>query len=88
MKIEFELTLGTIDKRSEIAKWITISNPKGVLKPNETQIVEFSINVPENAAAGGQYAALMVGMDTDTEENQGVTIRNSYELASVIYANS
>ena len=69
-----------------MANWITVENPTGTLKPNETVAVNFKIEVPENAPAGGQYAALMVGSDGNDVGSETVTVNNVYEMASIIYA--
>lgn len=79
--------LTTMNVYSEIANWITIENPTGSLAPNESQEVHFTINVPENAHAGGQYATLLVSQDPTTTENKDeVMINNLLQLASVLYA--
>lgn len=73
--------------RTQIADWVTVENPTGTLKPNETVNVKFKITVPETAPAGGQYAALMVSSNTDTAAGAGVSVNNVFEMASIIYAN-
>lgn len=72
--------------RTQIADWITIENPTGVLKPNETASVKFTIKVPETAPAGGQYAALLVSSNIEANGGNGLSVNNVFEMASVIYA--
>ena len=72
--------------RSQITKWITIDKPSGVLAPNESAEITYTITVPEDAPGGGQYAAIMVGSDNTAPQAQGVNIQNIYEIASIIYA--
>lgn len=84
---EYEADFLTESEQSQIVKWIEIKEPTGTLKPNETREVEFTIKVPENAPAGGQYAALMVGSAGSGASNGSVTVNNIYEMASIIYAN-
>ena len=56
---------------NEITDWITIDSPRtGTLKPNESAKVYFSISVPHNAPAGGQYAAIVVSSSVATNENE------------------
>ena len=50
---EYQADITNISAYSKIAKWITISEPTGSIKPNESREVEFTITVPEDAAAGG-----------------------------------
>ena len=41
---------------TQMADWITIHEPTGTLMPNEAKELSFTIEVPENAPGGGQYA--------------------------------
>ena len=72
--------------RTQIAKWIEISEPTGSVKPNETKEVEFTITVPENAPGGGQYAAIAVTSNDSNTASEGVAVNNVFELASIVYA--
>lgn len=83
---DYTADLVTVTNRSEIVKWIKISEPKGSVKPNETKKVEFTITVPENAAAGGQYAAIAVSSNESSNASEGVAVNNVFELASLVYA--
>lgn len=77
----------TASPYTQITNWITIENPTGTLSPNEHRAVNFTITVPENASAGGQYAALVVGENDNTiASNENVSVTNILELASVVYA--
>lgn len=71
---------------SKIVEWVEIAEPTGTIKPNESRDVEFTITVPENAPAGGQYAALMVSSDPSEQQASGVSINNVFALGSIIYA--
>ena len=84
---DYSADLATMNNRSELVKWIKVSEPKGSVKPNESKDVEFTITVPEGAAGGGQYAAISVGSDNSAVEGQGVAVNNVFELASVVYGN-
>ncbi len=85
---EYDVDVTTMTGRTQLVDWVTILNPTGTLAPNETAEVELEIQVPENVAAGGQYAAIVVGVDDEKSRTQsGTTIRNVKEIASVIYAN-
>ena len=83
----YEADLATISNRSMIADWIKIDESRGNLKPNETAKINFTITVPNDAPAGGQYAALLVTEDTETAMNQGVKVNSIFEIASLVYAN-
>lgn len=83
---DYTVDLVTEYNRSMMTKWITISEPTGTLKPNESRKVEFTITVPENAPAGGQYATLAVTTDDEVASGDGLAVQNILEMASIIYA--
>jgi hypothetical protein len=76
----------TVSDWSKIVDWITIENPEGVLKPNDTQKVRFSIKVPENAPAGGQYAKIGIVSNEPVNTTTSGVVQNVIEMASLIYA--
>ena len=72
----------------DIAHWVTItSGATGVLRPNDSTYVEFEINVPEDAPAGGQYVAItaVAGLGTNNIEG-GIGISEGIALAHVVLA--
>ena len=83
---DYQADISNVSAYSKIADWITIENPTGSIKPNESQEINFTINVPADAAAGGQYAAIMVSSDPSKQESEGVSINNVFALGSIIYA--
>ena len=83
---DYEADLTKQTNRSQ-KNWITIDEPKGVLGPNETREIHYTVTVPEDAPGGGQYAVILVGSDEDeTAASDGMLIQNVYEMASVLYA--
>lgn len=85
--LDYTADLATMTNRTQIAKWITIEEPTGTIKPNETKEVKYKIKVPENAPAGGQYAAITVTSNDKAEADNGVAVKNVFEMASLVYAN-
>ena len=83
----YEADLATMSNRSMMVDWIKVNNPKGTLKPNETAEINFTITVPENAPAGGQYASILITEDAEAAANQGVKVNSIFEIASLVYAN-
>ena len=83
---DYAVDLATISDRSEIIKWIEVENPTGSVAPNGIAKVNFKITVPEDAPGGGQYATISVGSDAKGIENDGVSVKNIFEMASIIYA--
>lgn len=71
----------------DMAKWITITDgATGRLKPNEAKTIEFKIDVPETAAGGGQYAAIIPRVQTTSGEGEGLVIGESIGIAHVVFA--
>ena len=61
-------------------------NGTGIIQPNNTEIIQFYIDVPENAPAGGQYAIINVSSDNQATADEGINIKAEYAIAHVIYA--
>lgn len=73
---------------NQIVNWITVNNPTGQVAPGEEVRIGFTINVPENAPAGGQYAAFLVHENFDIQSNENkVAINEVMQMAHIIYAN-
>ena len=83
---EYAADFLTESERSQIAKWITIDNPTGVIKPNDYVKVHYKVTVPESAPAGGQYAAFLVSSNLDANPDNSVLVSNVFEMASILYA--
>lgn len=85
---------GTVDHISvsnynQIMDWISFDKEEGTVAPNTTDIVTYTINVPDNAPAGGQYATIIIRDETGSangENNGNVAISSVYQFASIIYA--
>lgn len=73
---------------SQIANWTTINSPmNGSLEPGESTSISFTIHVPEDAPAGGQYMTITVGSDSkEITENGGVNIQESIAIGYTVYA--
>lgn len=82
----YEADLATENNRSMITKWIKITEPVGEIAPNESKEIEFTVSVPDDAPAGGQYAAITVASNDEAENVEGVAVQNVFEIASIVYA--
>lgn len=72
---------------NQMMDWITIKNDTGVVKPNETETVYYTIKVPQDVVAGGQYATLLVRQEDDnTFTEGGAGVQNIFQVASILYA--
>lgn len=84
---EYEIIYENNGDYSQIVDWTTIENAEGIILPNTAVDLYFTINVPENAPAGGQYAAITIASKKDeaVEEN-AINIQARYSIAHIIYA--
>lgn len=84
---------GTVDhvnksSYNQIMDWIVLGKEKGTVAPNESDVIPYTINVPENAPAGGQYAMILVENITGADSGGGgnVNIKSRFQFGSIIYA--
>ena len=71
---------------NQITKWISLETTEGVIVPNQTEEILFSIKVPNDAPAGGQYAAITVTSKNDDIASNAVNIQSRFSIAHIIYA--
>ena len=80
-----------------MVKWISFkSSTSGKLAPNGSKEVLFDINVPEEAPAGGQYAAIIATISTKSDDEElennkksgsmNVSMKETKRVAHLIYA--
>lgn len=83
----YDADLTTMSNHSMIVDWIKIDESIGIVKPNETKEIYFTITVPKSAPAGGQYASILVTEDVKNAASQGLEVNSVFEIASLVYAN-
>ena len=83
---DYSADLATATNHTQISNWITLKNNSGTISPNTVQDINFTITVPENAPAGGQYATIAVSNNPDKSSSSSVNINTVFEIASIIYA--
>ena len=78
----------SVSSYNQIMDWITLEKKNGVLAPGETTEIPYTINVPKNAPAGGQYATILVIDETTSggSNGQNIVIDQKFQFASIIYA--
>ena len=75
---------------NQMVDWIQLETTEGRISPNEQNEIRFSIVVPEDAPAGGQYASIVVSSKStsadDTANGVGLNIGQNMAIAHIIYA--
>ena len=81
---EYNPVYSTNNNYTQISKWITFDLTEGHLEPNGEQKVHYTINVPDNAPDGGEYASIMV--ETDSGNAEDATIKTVSRVGIVLYS--
>lgn len=69
-----------------LGEWITISAAPVTVPSGGSGLFPFTIEVPEDAAPGGYYAAILVGREPDkTTEGEGPVINVSTYISSLLF---
>ena len=77
----------TYTNMNMMTDWIEIENPTGTIHPNGSITISFTIAVPSDAPAGGQYASLLVKEDRSANNvEDSVAITEVMQMAHIIYA--
>ena len=71
---------------TQIAEWITFDTKTatGKLQPGTSVDVAYTVNVPKDAPAGGQYAALMAQTEDGNDANATVAV--VHRVGMILYA--
>lgn len=76
--------------KNQLVNWITVDTTKGVLEPNTSKTIYFTVDVPTDAPAGGQYASIHVQSKADSgksvSEDLGLQMNQSIGMAHILYA--
>ena len=78
----------SVSSYNQMMEWITFDKKSGTVAPNKKDVVTYTINVPEDAPAGGQYASVIIRDDTDSDKdsNGNVAIKSNFQFATILYA--
>ncbi len=78
----------TVTSYNQMMNWITLGKESGTVEPNGTDVVPFTISVPSDAPAGGQYATIIFQDDSGngTTGDGNVSIESVVRFASSIIA--
>lgn len=72
---------------TDIVEWIKFSKETGSLEPNTQDEITFTIKVPADVPAGGQYAILMAEIVNDENTNQSSGVAAIRRVGMLLYSN-
>lgn len=85
----YDIYYETTESYNQMADWISLDTVQGNLSVGDKQKINFTVNVPEDAPAGGQYAAIVVtstGLNQENSEDNSLTINQNMAIAHLVYA--
>lgn len=80
----YDPDFSTENSYTKLHNWITFESPEYHLEPNAEVLVNFRIDVPDDAPAGGQYAAVI--FETRDSIDAAATFQAINQIASLLYA--
>lgn len=83
-----DIDTDTVTEYNQMMDWIKLGKTEGSVKPNGTDTVPFTIEVPADAPAGGQYATIIVQKDNEASQSggNGIAIQETVRFAAGIFA--
>lgn len=86
---DFSLDFEDLTDLSQIVDWITLETSEGRLDERDSVDIKYTITVPTDAPAGGQYAAFLVRAvpaDDATEQDSSTAIKSTSQVAMLLYS--
>lgn len=81
---DYQPDFSTANSYTEITNWITFAETELTLAPGTTKTVKYTVTVPTDVPAGGQYAAILV--ETSDANSDPDAIRTVGQIAVLVYA--
>lgn len=79
--------IDTITGMNTIMNWTEIENPTGSVEPGGSQVLSYTITVPKDAPAGGQYMTILVKENPEMKlKEQSSGVGQIMQMAFVVYA--
>lgn len=79
----YEPDLDSRGTYTELFDWITFPYDKFHVEPGESAQIEFTVNVPEDAVGGGQYAVILARTEDSIDPNASVQVIS--QVAGILY---
>lgn len=68
---------------TKLCNWVKLAETEFTIEPGKSHELKFSVQVPEDVASGGQYAAIMLLSDGGEKGGAGVNV--SAQIAAILY---
>jgi phage pi2 protein 07 len=68
-----------------LAEWITVPSEPVVIPPQATAEVPLQVNVPNDAAPGGHYAAILIGTKPPTDESSLSQVQTAQFVTALFF---
>lgn len=81
---KYENNYNTRNKYTQIVDWVSFNKTGDKLAPEKAHTIEYTINVPMDVPAGGQYLALMA--ETEDGSPKGSTVKTINRLGLILSA--
>lgn len=87
MNDNYDVILAEKENYSMIVDWVSLEKESGTISPNDSDVINYTISVPEDAPAGGQYVAITVASAKGDPIAENVNIQQVMQIAYMVYAN-
>lgn len=85
---DYTATFDNKTKFNDIVDWTTFSDSEGTLEPGESKEITFTVSVPADVPAGGQYGAIVAENSAEKgDATEGASIDIGRRVALIYYAN-
>lgn len=71
-------------EKTTFAEWITVNPGPHVIQPEQTSDITFFAEIPEDAAPGGHYAAILISTE-EPQESEGLSVLTSQAVTSLLF---
>jgi hypothetical protein len=68
-----------------LAEWVTLTDIQVEIAPQQTATIPFSVTVPQNAAPGGHYAAILVGTRPPETGSAPAQVQTAQFVTSLLF---
>ncbi len=75
----------TSEEKATLAEWIEIAKGPYVIPPEQTKDVTFFVEIPENAAPGGHYSAILISTQPPETQDDPMAVQAMQSVTSLFF---